>query len=287
MAELPSEKLKELAAYFAERGDVAFAFLFGSYAAGTATARSDADVGVYFTPASQHLEWAADVDYKQENEVWGAVGRVLGTEIDLVVLNRARPTLAFEIVRVGTPLAINNRALYLRFFSRISFEAIDYRQFAEDYWKIAARSASLTSADRTRLIKLLTFLAEETAYGKRFSNLTQTAYMSDRDQTERRLVERWAQNMVNCAIDIAKVLLASEHLTVPDTYRDVLAHLRRLEGFDAKTAERLGGFAELRNILAHEYLDMRFAEIRKFIDEAEPLSRALADFARGFLEKKK
>lgn len=283
MATLSPEKIRKIRNYFERRDDVAMAFLFGSRAKGTATTRSDADIAVYFRPSGSALEWAADVDYPQESEVWSAVDAITGVETDLVVLNRTRPTLAFEIVRFGVPLAINDRDLYLRFLSRISFEAIDYHRTADEYWRIAERSASLAPADRTRLIKLLTFLGHELAYGGRFSSLTQDTYLND--QTEKRVVERWVENVVNCSIDIAKTLLASEHITLPNTYRDLLLTLGGLEGFDRTVAEKLGGYAELRNILAHEYLDIRFTRIRAFIDNAETLYRQLANFAKGFLKE--
>lgn len=284
MAKLSSAKLKKLKGYFEKRNDVAFAFLFGSYAKGTATKRSDADVGVYFRPSGRKLEWTADVDYPQESEVWSAIDSIVGVESDLVVLNRARPTLAFEILRFGEPLCVNDRELHAQFLSRISFEAIDYYRTAEEYWQIFQRSASLSTNDRTRLIKLLTFLANELKYGQKFKELTSGVYEDDQDQ--KRLVERWAQNVVNCSIDIAKTMLASEHITLPNHYKEMLVHLTRLGGFSREAAEKLGEFTDLRNILAHEYLGSRFTLIRKFIDEAEPLYRALADFARGFLEEK-
>lgn len=283
MAKLSPNKLQKLKDYFTKRDDVSMAFLFGSYAKGTATKRSDADIAVYFKPAGGKLELTADVDYPQESEVWSDVDKIVGVESDLVILNRARPTLAFEIIRFGEALYINDHDVYFRFLSRISFEAIDYYRTADEYWRIFERSASLSPNDRTRLIKLLTFLKEEMEYGNRFKALTSGVYTTD--PTEKRVVERWVENVVNCSIDIAKTLLASEHIALPNSYKEMLTHLRRLGEFDGESAKRLGEFAELRNILAHEYLDSRFIEIRKFIDEAEPLYQKLAEFARGFLEK--
>jgi predicted nucleotidyltransferase len=41
---------RKLKKYFKERKNVAFAFLFGSHAKGSATIRSDVDIAVYFYP---------------------------------------------------------------------------------------------------------------------------------------------------------------------------------------------------------------------------------------------
>lgn len=38
---------------------------------------------------------------------------------------------------------------------------------------------------------------------------------------------------------------------------------------DEPLAERFAKFAELRNIVAHEYLDLRWEKIKKFIEESE------------------
>jgi len=38
------------------------------------------------------------------------------------------------------------------------------------------------------------------------------------------------------------------------------------------------GFADLRNILAHEYPDINFEKIKRFIAEAEPVYKELIDF---------
>lgn len=284
MAKLSPAKLKKLKAYFEKREDVAFAFLFGSYAKGTATKRSDADVGVYFKPAGRAIEWEENRNYSQENEVWSTVERILGRDADLVVLNRAPATLADAALREGLPLAINDNNLYWRFFLLIGLAAEDFRIFTKDFLAIKHRSASLSENDAYRLGRILDYIGTEVKDFGRFTGLTQKQYTFER--TTRLVVERWAESLVNAAIDVAKLLLGSEKKPVPDRYEDILRALCSLDGFPEQAANALAPFAKLRNILAHEYFDIRFDILRKFIDEAEPLYRALADFARGFLERK-
>lgn len=72
---------------------------------------------------------------------------------------------------------------------------------------------------------------------------------------------------------------------IPQTYREMLAELSMIEGFDDDTAEKLAAFSKLKNILAHEYLDIRFNQIRRFIDAAEPAYTALLSFVQGLLKK--
>jgi len=65
-----------------------------------------------------------------------------------------------------------------------------------------------------------------------------------------------------------------------------LAGLASLKGFEEERAESLAGFAKIRNILAHEYLDIRFSNLKRFAENSEADYRYLADFTKKFAEEK-
>ncbi len=95
------EKLKE---YFENRKEVAFAFLYGSQAKGTATKRSDVDIGVYFFPETRHpVEFEVIVFYPSEGEIWADLEQVLNMEVELLVLNRVPADVAASAIK-GIPL---------------------------------------------------------------------------------------------------------------------------------------------------------------------------------------
>ncbi len=121
--------------------------------------------------------------------------------------------------------------------------------------------------DRERLLKHLDFLKEELQDFQKFKGLERRVYIENRDT--RRNVERWVENLVNCAIDIGKIILAVRKRAIPETYREVLFDLGSLPGFTEFFGEELSHWAKLRNILAHEYLDIRWNNIKEFIDKAE------------------
>ena len=73
--------------------------------------------------------------------------------------------------------------------------------------------------------------------------------------------------MVNSSIDMAKIILASEKKQIPETYRSIIYNLGTVDGFDQTIATSLSSFSKMRNLLAHEYLDIRFAQIEKIIKE--------------------
>jgi predicted nucleotidyltransferase len=115
--------------YLENRGDIAFAFLFGSQAKGTATKLSDVDIAVYFSPAKRHpIEYEEEVFYKGEDEVWGDLEKLLKREIEMLVLNRVSASVAASAIR-GSPLAINDWGLYLDFMEVITSEAEDFMAF--------------------------------------------------------------------------------------------------------------------------------------------------------------
>jgi len=277
-------KIELLKGYFSKKPDISMAFVFGSYAKGQEISESDFDVAVYFRPENKGIEWEGDKNYKNEDKIWLDIEKIVKRNVDLIVLNRAPSNLAFEVLRTGISIIIKNRLLHLKFFSQVSFEAIDFRELVKDYWAIKQRSLSLTEADKGRLIRMVDFLETELKDFPNFTDLDQRIYESD--ASKRREVERWAENLVNCSIDIAKVLLASEKKRVPDTYKNMLRSLFLLPKFDEKIAQKLAGFAGLRNLLAHEYLDVRFNQIKKFTQESEPVYKKLIGFVKNFLNQK-
>ncbi len=241
------------------------------------TADSDVDVAVYFRPDAPGVEIEAETTYPDEDDVWSDLERICRRPVDLVVLNRAPVALAEAVFHDGAPLVCRDPAEYWRYFLPVTRLAEEYREFVSDYVAIRARSHSLSQRDRARLLRIVDFANSEIKDGASFASLTRERYLGE--PATRRNVERLVENLVNAAIDTAKILLAARDMPVPETYRDTLRNLSVLEGFPAEAAERLASFAKLRSLLAHEYLELRWPEIRRFVDEhaapyAQLLSRA-------------
>ncbi len=139
----------------------------------------------------------------------------------------------------------------------------------------------LLPEDRERLIRYVDFLEAELADFPRFAGMDWKAYQSDRDL--RRNLERWIENLVNCAIDIAKVLLVCDGRTIPSTYREALRELGSLPYFEPEFGEDISRWAGLRNILAHQYQDVRWRSIDRFLRESEPSFRKLCQAIRSLI----
>jgi uncharacterized protein YutE (UPF0331/DUF86 family) len=82
---------------------------------------------------------------------------------------------------------------------------------------------------------------------------------------------------------MAKILLASEKRAIPETYKAILEGLMVLPGFGEDMAKSLSQFSKMRNLLAHEYLDIRFSMLKKFVNESEQTYMHLIKFAKGIL----
>ena len=135
-----------------------------------------------------------------------------------------------------------------------------------------------------RLTKHITFFEAELKDYEKFESLSWNEYNQDR--SKRRDVERWIENIVNSSIDIAKIILSVEGITLADTYKETMVLLSLVPGFDKNEVESLSDWVKLRNIISHEYLDIRWSSIKKFISETKPLYERFLNRLRKYIEVK-
>ncbi|PKN00276.1 MAG: hypothetical protein CVU78_01955 [Elusimicrobia bacterium HGW-Elusimicrobia-2] len=270
------EKIKLLKDYFSKEPSVEMAYVFGSYAKDRVMSESDFDIAVYFKPEGREIEYEKVREYPDEDRIWADVDKITGINTDLVVMNRCPSTLAFEILQTGKEIIVKDEGLRLEFYLIASSVAEDFRGFVKDFWAIEQRSASLSEQDRVKLIKRAEFLNRELMLYSIFKDLNFKGYSDDR--IKQLSVERWIENIANASIDIAKIVLSSDKKKMPETYKETLKLFGVLYDFGEEKTEKLAEFAGLRNFLAHEYLDIRFEKIKRFIAAAEPLYRELIEF---------
>lgn len=258
--------------YFLGRPDVEMAYIFGSHARGQEHANSDIDIAVYFTPQGPGVEWEIDREYPSEFELALAVERITEIETDFIVLNSCPSVFADTVLREGQALAVRDIDLHTRFLLMVSDEAERFRRDCHEVWAMQEETTDGSAEHCRRLERTVRFVREELADARGFASLDLDTY--ETDSNVRRSVERWIENLVNASIDAAKVLLALHDIRIPQTYRGTLETLGRLDNLEREVAERLGRYAQLRNVLAHEYLSIKFGHIRDFLDTATP------DYAR-------
>jgi len=121
-------------------------------------------------------------------------------------------------------------------------------------------------------------LARYVARLEAFRTTARDAFARDEDQHQ--LAERYLHLAVESTLDIAHHLIADRNLPTPDTYRDAFATLGREGLIDAPLAKRMQGWAGLRNVLVHAYLDVDHGlvwdAIQGELDDLRAYARAAA-----------
>jgi len=97
--------------------------------------------------------------------------------------------------------------------------------------------------------------------------------------------ERWLHLAAECALDITNHLIADRGWRTPNTYRDAFRVLREEGVVTDDLAGRLEGWAGLRNVLVHLYLDVDHERLWEVLagglDDLEAFAAAVADAVPG------
>lgn len=119
------------------------------------------------------------------------------------------------------------------------------------------------STGRTRLMQIIDFMQAELKDLNGYKDLEYKQYSEDKNT--RRLVDRMIENITNALIDIAKILISEKDLGMPDSYAGIMDELGKIFDLRKEEVNNLVQISKLRNILAHEYLDIRWQKISDFI----------------------
>jgi len=122
---MKEEILEKLKDYFNKKENVIMAFLFGSLSKGKVHRHSDIDIAIYLK----------EYDIKEVEKIWDELEDLLKKDIDLIVLNNAKPLVAFEAIR-GEKIIIRNYDFYTDYMLEVSSEAIDLKDFILDLYKM-------------------------------------------------------------------------------------------------------------------------------------------------------
>ena len=122
---MKEEILQKLKDYFNKKENVIMAFLFGSLSKGKVHRHSDIDIAIYLK----------EYDIKEVEKIWDELEDLLKKDIDLIVLNNAKPLVAFEAIR-GEKIIIKDYDFYVDYMLEVSSEAIDLKEFILDLYKM-------------------------------------------------------------------------------------------------------------------------------------------------------
>ncbi len=110
--------IKQLNGFFSPKREVLAVYLFGSWAAGKSKKSSDADVAVLLSSSAVKNAFKFQLCWQEE------LARILGINVDLVMLNEADPLLKFQVYSKGMPAYVRTPVLA----EKIKWHAI------KEYW---------------------------------------------------------------------------------------------------------------------------------------------------------
>lgn len=252
---------------------IEFAYLFGSAVADRLRLDSDLDVAVYLN-SGRRLQIESERREEVEVDIQLALERATNRNVDLLVFNRAPASVCAVAMMEGVAVLVRDHWVHLRYFLAVTSVAMDFRDTEREYRMIRARSRSLSVTDRARLERIADFIEQELEDRKKFTEVGLDRYSSDRDL--QRNLDRWVEQLINAAIDSAKIILASERRPVPQTYAQILSEMEAMDAF-ASLGKSLQPLAALRNLMAHEYLDLRYDRVNEFVHEdADTIAQMVA-----------
>jgi uncharacterized protein YutE (UPF0331/DUF86 family) len=76
---------------------------------------------------------------------------------------------------------------------------------------------------------------------------------------------------IQIVIDIACHLVSEYNLGNPETYSECIELLRKYDYIDENLEEKLVGMTGLRNILAHEYVNVKIEKLYGFLDHLDDM----------------
>ena len=136
---------------------------------------------------------------------------------------------------------------------------------------------------RQKLLRHLRSFESKLRDTDRFVLMTKADYLSDNDR--RRSVERWAENVINSIIDVAKIVLTIERIPLGDSYREIVESVGFVKKFSGLDGKQIASWTRLQNVLAHEYLDVRWRSLEKFILDAPARSGEFLECAKKYLAR--
>jgi uncharacterized protein YutE (UPF0331/DUF86 family) len=115
------------------------------------------------------------------------------------------------------------------------------------------------SIESAIVLTRLGFIAQNLQKLKRFKTMTLIQYLDDSDSQI--ISERLLEVIIQTSIDINKHLLTQGYQINSSTYKESFYQLGDYEIIPRQLAEELSNAASLRNVLAHEYLNIDYSKL--------------------------
>lgn len=142
----------------------------------------------------------------------------------------------------------------------------------------------MDQADKSKIIPYVDYLEKELQFLSGYEReIDWKVYQSQR--SKRLEIERWVESLINATLDISKMLLTIGGEEIPETSREVLFQMGSHVYSREEEAETFSDLARIRNTLAHRYLDMKWGDIKRFLQIALHLYPSFVSFVKKEIDK--
>lgn len=118
---------------------------------------------------------------------------------------------------------------------------------------------------------------------RKLASVERSRYMRDRGLQAQ--AERWLQLAGECVIDLAHHLISDRGWRMPASYREAFTVLREEGVLSAEQEDQMAGWASLRNVLVHLYLEVDqeilYEIIQGELDQLVDYASAMQDVVAG------
>jgi len=142
----------------------------------------------------------------------------------------------------------------------------------------------LQRADKTKLIPHIEYVERELSFLPLYQKeVDWKVYQGER--SKRLEIERWVECIINATLDICKMLVTIRGEELPETSREILFQVAARIYDKEEDGEAFSEFAKIRNTLAHRYLDMKWQDIKRFLQIAPILYPSFLQYLKKELKR--
>jgi len=272
---------KKLKDFFAKRGGVEVAYLFGSSTRQGGGFKNDVDVAVLLNE-----EELREGVLKKQMRIFSELSSLLRRDdVDVVILNDAPPLLQHEVIKHGEVLFERNPERRYEFETRAELNYLDLKPMRDHHWesffrRIKGKDMPIEDEVICNLLEIINTGVERL---KGQQKLPFEEYV--RNWKVQDVVERELQKSIQACIDIGARLIAQKGFRKAEDYHGVFEILSQEGVIPWEFAEKMKEMVGLRNVLVHEYRRIRSEEIYRHLQESLCVFEEFINHIVSFLEK--
>ena len=274
---------EKLAAYFRRTSyPVIVAYLFGSCARDETTPLSDVDVGIYLNEPD--FDKRVQMYLPLLSEISQAVG---DGDVDLVYLNDASPSLAYNVIR-GQLIYCADELRRVSLEAQLTSRYLDEQENYELYRIFLQRRIAIGKmGERSPEMIDREAIYERLAHISRMLQLLKERRKASLEEFRRNPILADAtmyelQTCIEAMTDIGNHIIAAAGFRKPRERSEIMVILAEENVIPAELARRLAEAVRLRNILVHGYLEVAINVVhrvlRENLQDVEEFAKAVTEY---------